>query len=76
MGSGEHGLFFGGGLMWVVWLVLIVGLLYVVKVIVSGSSSENISTNKESPIDILDKRLARGEIDIDEYKRRKDELEK
>ena len=76
MMSGEHGLFFGGGFMWIIWLVLIVGLIYIVKSIASGNSSGNSSSSKESPMEILDKRLARGEIDAVEHKRLRDELNK
>ena len=76
MMSGEHGLFFGGGFMWLVWIVIIIGIIYIVKSISTGSSSENSGSNQESPMEILDKRLARGEIDAVEYKRLREELEK
>ena len=74
--SGEHGLFFGGGLiMWLVWIAIIVGGIYIVKSIFSSGSFDGSGTNKESPKDILDKRLARGEINEEEYKRLRDEIE-
>lgn len=77
MMSGEHGLFFGGGfVMWLFWIAIIIGLVYIVKSIIPGGSSDTARSEKETPIDILNKRLARGEINSEEYKRLRDELEK
>ena len=77
MMSGEHGLFFGGGfVMWLFWIAIIIGLVYIVKSIIPGGSSGNTRSENESPKEILDKRLARGEINAEEYKRLRDELEK
>ncbi|HID81113.1 MAG TPA: SHOCT domain-containing protein [Chromatiales bacterium] len=64
----------GGGVMWLFWIVLIVVVLWAVK---SAASNENQSTNKQkSAQDILKERYARGEIDEDEFERRKRELKK
>jgi putative membrane protein len=76
MMSGEHGLFFGGGFMWIIWLILIIGLVYIIKGITSGNASGDPGSYQESPREILDKRLARGEIDSEEYARLREELEK
>lgn len=72
--TGEHGLFFGGGIMWLIWLVLIIAIVYVVKTMVTSDSTK--TGNDESPIDILNKRLARGEIGEEEYHRLRNEIEK
>lgn len=71
--SGEHGLFFGGGIMWLIWLVLIIAFVYIIKTMVTSDSTK--MGNGESPIDILNKRLARGEIDEGEYHRLRNEIE-
>lgn len=73
-----HG-FFGGGFMWIFWILLIVILVWVVKMVAdssSGGRSDSGSTKQESPLEILNQRYARGEIDEEEYHRRKAELEK
>ncbi len=69
-------MWFGGGFMWIFWIFLIVILVWVVKV-VSGSSSNTSGDNSsdESPLEILKKRYARGEIDEQEYERKRRELE-
>ena len=68
--------FFGFGFMWIFWILLIVIVVMVVKAL-GGSGSENSgrSPNEESPMEILKKRYARGEIDDDEFERRRKELE-
>lgn len=72
MGDGYMGWF--GGYMWLFWIVLIVVFVLLIKGISSGGNTNNASQN-ESPLDILKKRYANGEIDEAEYKRRRKELE-
>ena len=69
---GEEGhMFYGGGFMWIFWILLIIAIVYIFQNIAKGnSSSEN-----ETPLEILKKRYARGEIDEEEYERRRDELQ-
>jgi len=71
MGHGDW-MFFGGGYMWLVWILLIVITLIFVKSISAESNSKN---DKESASDILKKRLATGEINEDEYMRLKKNIE-
>ena len=61
--------------MWVFWIVLIVIIVVLVKVAGSGSGSTPSSPDK-SPMEILKARYARGEIDEEEFNRRRHELEK
>lgn len=66
---------FGMGLgMWVFWILLIVIIVVLVKVI-AGSGSSSAQPDK-SPMEILKARYARGEIDEEEFNRRRHELEK
>ena len=67
--------FYGGGFMWIFWILFIVIILYVVLNL-SRSNSNGSSSNSESPLEILKKRYARGEIEEEEYLKRRKELEK
>jgi putative membrane protein len=65
----------GYGWIWmlVVWVVVIGGVIWVVTQL----SVRNGTRGQGGPRDarsILDERFARGEIDEDEYRRRRDEL--
>lgn len=70
MWGGGHWIF--GGLMMVVFWGLIIGLIVLA---VRGFSSRSDSAGPPNPLDILRERYARGEIDDDEYERRKAKLE-
>lgn len=59
--------------MWLFWIVVIIIAVVLVKVIGSGSST---TSTEKSPMEILKARYARGEIDEEEFNRRRNELEK
>lgn len=65
---------FGMGMMIIFWL-LILGLIVTLIwfLIRKGSESSGYSDN-ETSIEILKKRYARGEIDEEQYRRMKDEI--
>lgn len=67
------GHFFGGGFMWILWLVITVGVFFLIQNIVKGRGQN--SYDNETPMDILNKRYARGEIEEEEYNRRRKDLE-
>lgn len=67
------GHFFGGGFMWIFWIFIIAGILFIFQNMAKGNSGD--SSDKETPMDILNKRYARGEIVEEEYNRRRKELE-
>lgn len=67
------GHFFGGGYMWILWIVITVGVFFLIQNMAKGRG-EN-SHDNETPMDILNKRYARGEIEEEEYNRRRKELE-
>ncbi len=76
MGGHEGGWMFGGGFMWIVWILLIVLLVWVIRAAAGGGSSgSSPPPPSETPLDILKKRYARGEIDDEEFERRRRELE-
>lgn len=76
MFGSEGGMGFGMGTgMWIFWILLIVIIIAVIKVFAGGSSGSTTSSH-ESPLEILRVRYARGEIDEEEFERRRKELEK
>jgi len=65
---GNHG-FMGGGFMWVFWIAVVVGIIFLVKWIIEQGRQSAQSTDS-NPLDILKRRYARGEIDKEEYERK------
>lgn len=74
MMSDGGGMWFGGGFMWILWIVVIAIIAWVLKVLTDSGISNKTSSNN-SPLEILKERYARGEIDDQEYERRRNELE-
>jgi len=75
----DWNMWWGGGGMWfgplwmILWLVLLVaGIVALVRWLVRPGAS--VSRQARSARDILDERYARGEIDRDEYMKRKQDL--
>lgn len=66
---------FGGGYMWWVWILIIAVIVILIKTMTDSTSRNMQSHDNETPLSILKKRFARGEIDEDEFNRRKKELE-
>ncbi|MCL4491077.1 MAG: SHOCT domain-containing protein [Nitrospirae bacterium] len=64
---------FGPILMIVFWVLVIAGLVSLIKVLSGGGRST--SAKEDTAIDILKKRYARGEIDAEEFARRRRDLE-
>ncbi len=64
---------FMGGFMWIFWIAIIVGIIFLVKWIVMQSRPGG-QQQGENSLEILKKRYARGEIDKDEYDRKKKDL--
>lgn len=71
-----HGWGYGGG--WWMWALMLLGTIgfwllvaYVVRAVVVGRRpAEDASrAQAEEPLRLLDERLARGEIDLEEYQR-------
>ena len=75
--SHDGRMFSGSGFMWIFWLILLVLVVLVIPAVVSGSStvSSTSQSTGEIPLEILKKRSARGEIDEEEFKHKRRELE-
>lgn len=71
MMNGSFG--FMGGFMWIFWIAVIVALFFLVRWIIQQSKPAGQS-HQESPLEILKRRYARGEIDKNEYKAKKKDL--
>lgn len=69
MGWGA-GTFFGPIFMILFWVLVIAGTVWLVLA-VSGRAGQRLTTPSSSSRAILEDRLARGEIDIDEFNARK-----
>lgn len=71
---GDYGWGWGMGFGWlfmiIFWVLVTIGIVYLIQAVARRSKEED----KETPIDILKKRYAKGEITKDEYDRMKDEL--
>jgi putative membrane protein len=74
MGWGWHdSMMFGGGFMWLVWLLLIAGVAWLVATLVASRGRRGDSTGT-SATDIVKERYARGEIDRTEYEQKLQDL--
>lgn len=75
MGNWGHmmGYGYGGGFMWLLFLALIGIVIYF---LIQGSkTNESSKPIADTPLDILKKRYAKGEINKEEYDRIKTDLE-
>lgn len=70
-----HGWGYGGG--WWMWALMLLGTIgfwllvaYVVRTVIVGRRPDDADpTGVSEPLRVLDERLARGEIDLEEYQR-------
>lgn len=73
--DGDYGIgHFGGGFIGIIfWVILIAVIIFAVRWL-SDSRATGGDNSTESALDILNKRYARGEIDQNEYERKKREI--
>jgi putative membrane protein len=69
----HYGFGYGGMFMWIIFLIVIGLLIYFI--VQAQKTKGNTPTQHESPMDILKRRYAKGEIAKDEYERMKKDLE-
>jgi len=65
---------FGGIFMILWWVLIIVGIVVLVKWMITSSGGDGRSGGDSSALDILKQRYARGEIDEQEFQKRKRDL--
>ena len=72
---GDYGWGMGYGFGWIFtilfWVLIILGVVYLVKVIAAGSKKDG---KEETALDILNKRYARGEITKEELEKMKSDI--
>ncbi len=64
---------FGWLLMILFWVILVLGVVYLIKLIAVGTKKVE---KEETALDILKKRYAKGEISKEEFEKMKDDLMK
>ena len=65
-----HG--YGGGMMWIFWILIIIALVWFVAFATRRGSVS--SSGDKSALEILKERYARGEIDRDEFEQKQKDL--
>jgi putative membrane protein len=68
---GDHWMY--GGFMWIVWVAVIIGLIWLVTWIAKQAKSSGTAQN-EHPLEILRRRYAKGEIDKEEFEQKRKDL--
>ena len=66
---GGHWAWWQGGLMWLGMIVFWGLLIWAAYALITNLTRKNSRDSGDDPVRILDQRLARGEIDADEYRR-------
>ena len=70
-----HWFGFGGGFMWIAWILFIVAVIWVIRSAASPGGGRQPPETRESALEILKARYARGEISAEEYQRMRREIE-
>jgi putative membrane protein len=65
----------GGFFMVIFWVVIIVGIALLVRWLTASSGKEAGTSARESPMEILKRRYAAGEIGKDEFEEKKKDLQ-
>lgn len=71
-----HG--YGGGMMWIFWVLIILALVWFVAFATRRggvSPGDSSPGSDKSALEILKERYARGEIDRDEFERKQKDLQ-
>jgi putative membrane protein len=75
MNGGQGGWIMGSG-MWpfsiLFWILIIAGVVFITRWLMEGKAATGIN---ESPLDILKRRYANGEIDRDSFEQMKRDIE-
>jgi putative membrane protein len=74
MGSNSFTMGFGGGFMWLFWIILIIVVVWFSKYFF-GNSHNSKEKIEKSALSILNERYARGEIQQQEYEQKKRDLD-
>ncbi len=76
-GTGGFWMLLGGPFMWLLWLLLGLLIFWLLKSLFSSSGGDRgRRRDSATPLEILQRRFARGEIDEQEFLRRRELLAK
>jgi putative membrane protein len=74
-------MFYAHNIGWAGWFVMSIGMvafwalvIWGIVVLIRGTSPQPPRADPERPLDVLQSRLARGEISVEEYERLRDAL--
>ena len=73
MNGMNHDWGMGFGFGWIIGLIVLVVVIWLIIKAVNQNRNPNLQ-NKKSPMDILKKRYARGEIDKEEFEEKKKDI--
>lgn len=68
---GDHWMF--GGYMWLFWILVLGGLIFLIWWIIKQSQSRP-SGSEDDALEILKKKYAKGEIDKEEFEQKKKDI--
>ena len=80
MGPGMMGWGYGTGWIWHIlmiafWIAVIVGIIFLIRwFVISAGTGGRAARSEDSPLEILKRRYARGEIDKKEFEEKKKDL--
>jgi putative membrane protein len=70
-----YGAWFGGGFMWIFLILLIVVVVWLVKAAMSSGDASRAQDGNDSrektPLELLEERFVRGEIDEEEFEHKR-----
>ena len=67
-----HG--YGGGIMWILWISLIVLVFWIIKANTGQGRNRDSNVRNKSALDILEERYAKGEIERNEFEQKRKDL--
>ncbi len=73
---GEHGFWGFMGLGWIFWVIILAVIIWaVVKIVNTSKNNQQRTSSQETPLEILKKRYASGEISKEQFEQMKKDLE-